>query len=153
MQYARTPVRRLVNTLETARIRLGIAPRHRYLLTVDGRRTGQPHTTPVGLVEHGSERWLVAPYGEVGWVRNARAAGRVWLQRGRRREECAIAEAAPAEAGPILQEYLHLEPITRPFFDAPPDAPVAAFEAESAKHPVLRLRPVRPMDSGSPALP
>jgi deazaflavin-dependent oxidoreductase (nitroreductase family) len=146
MQYARTPVRRLVNTLETARIRLGIAPRHRYLLTVAGRSTGIPHTTPVGLVEHGSERWLVAPYGEVSWVRNARAAGRVWLERGRRREQFAIGAASPAEAGPVLREYLRLEPITGPFFDAAPEAPVSAFIAESPGHPVFRLRAPQALD-------
>lgn len=139
MQYVRTPVRRLVNTLETARIRLGIAPRHRYLLTVAGRGTGQPHTTPVGLVEHGSERWLVAPYGEVAWVRNARAAGVVRLGRGRRVELLSITEADPTVAGAVLKAYAALEPITRPFFEASPAAPAAAYAAEAARHPVFRL--------------
>ena len=106
MHYARTPVRRLINGLEWTRIRLGIAPRQRFLLTVNGRRTGRPHTTPISVVQHGSERWLVAPYGEVSWVQNARAAGRVTLERGRRREECEIAEVSPTEAGPLLLEYV-----------------------------------------------
>ena len=30
MEYARTPVRRLINMLEWTRIRLGIAPRQRF---------------------------------------------------------------------------------------------------------------------------
>ena len=30
-------------------------------------------------------------------------------------------------------------PITRPFFDAAPDAPIQAFEAEASRHPVFRL--------------
>ena len=140
MQYTRTPVRRLINILEWTRIRLGIAPRQRFLLTVNGRRTGRPHTTPVAVVQHGSERWLVAPYGDVSWVQNARAAGRVWLSRGRRREECEIAEVSPTAAGPILQEYVTMEPITRPFFGASVDTPVAAFAADAAKHPVFLLR-------------
>ena len=89
------------------------------------------------MVQHGSERWLVAPYGEVSWVQNARAAGRVWLARGRRREECEIAEVNPIEAGPVLLEYVTMEPITRPFFDAPVGAPVAAFAANAATHPGL----------------
>jgi deazaflavin-dependent oxidoreductase (nitroreductase family) len=139
MRYSRTPSRRLVNAIERARIRLGVAPRHRYLLTVAGRRTGLPHTTPVGLVEHGPDRWLVAPYGDVSWVRNARAARMVRLERGRSGELCAVAEVGPGEAGPVLREYLSLEPITRPFFDTPPDAPDAAFTAEAADHPVFRL--------------
>jgi len=140
MQYTRTPVRRLINILEWTRIRLGIAPRQRFLLTVKGRRTGRPHTTPVAVVQHASERWLVAPYGDVSWVHNARAAGRVWLSRGRRREECEIAEVSQTAAGPILQEYVTMEPITRPFFGASVDTPVAAFAADAAKHPVFLLR-------------
>ena len=139
MQYARTPVRRLINMLEWTRIRLGFAPRQHFLLTVTGRRTGRPRTTPVSVVQHGSERWLVAPYGEVSWVQNARAAGRVWLQRGRRREEYQIAEVSATEAGPVLRHYVSIEPITGPFFDAPVNAPVAAFTAEAAKHPVFSL--------------
>jgi deazaflavin-dependent oxidoreductase (nitroreductase family) len=140
MQYARTPVRRLLNILERTRIRLGIAPRQRFLLTVTGRRTGRPHATPVAIVQHGPERWLVAPYGDVSWVQNARVAGRVWLSRGRRREECEIAEVSPNAAGPILKEYVTMEPITRPFFGAPATAPVDAFAADAAKHPVFLLR-------------
>ncbi|HYH91856.1 MAG TPA: nitroreductase family deazaflavin-dependent oxidoreductase [Candidatus Saccharimonadales bacterium] len=140
MQYARTPVRRLLNLLEWTRIRLGIAPRQRFLLTVTGRRTGRPHTTPVSIVQHGSERWLVAPYGEVSWVQNARVAGRVWLSRGRRREECEIAEVSPIATGRILQEYVTMEPITRPFFAGPATAAVDAFAADAARHPVFLLR-------------
>jgi deazaflavin-dependent oxidoreductase (nitroreductase family) len=147
MQYARTPVRRLINRLEWTRIRLGFAPRQHFLLTVTGRRTGRPHTTPVSVVQHGSERWLVAPYGEVGWVHNARAAGRVSLERGRRREECGIAEVSPTETGALLQEYAAMEPITRPFFGAPANGPVAAFAVDAAKHPVFRLlSPITPQD-------
>jgi deazaflavin-dependent oxidoreductase (nitroreductase family) len=140
MQYARTPVRRLINILERTRIRLGIAPRQRFLLTIAGRRTGRPHTTPVAIVQHGSERWLVAPYGDVSWVQNARVAGRVWLSRGRRREECEIAEVSPIAAASILQEYVTMEPITRPFFADPATAAVDAFAADAAKHPVFLLR-------------
>jgi len=138
--YSRTPMRRLVNGIERARIRLGLAPGHRYLLTVGGRRSGRPTSTPVGLVEYGPDRWLVAPYGEVNWVRNARAAKSVRLERGGRGEDFAITEVSPAEAAPVLKAYVDsLEPITRPFFDAVPQSPDGAFAAEAAKHLVFRL--------------
>ena len=55
-------------------LRLGVSPPHTYLLTLRGRKSGHPYSTPVTLVEEAGERWLVAPFGEVGWVRNARAA-------------------------------------------------------------------------------
>ena len=53
----------------------------------------------------GGERWLVAPYGDRNWVKNARAAGWVELRRGRRRERLAVEELAPADAVPVLREY------------------------------------------------
>jgi hypothetical protein len=99
------------------------------------------HATPVTLVEEGQERWLVAPYGEVGWVRNARAAGAVTLTRGRRLEIVAIRELGPTEAAPVLKRYVTSVPITRPFFDVTPESHLGAFEAEAARHPVFRLLP------------
>jgi deazaflavin-dependent oxidoreductase (nitroreductase family) len=63
--------------------RAGIGPAH--LLTTRGRKTGRARTTPVILVQQDKQRWLVAPYGAVSWVLNARAAGRVTLRRGRDR--------------------------------------------------------------------
>jgi hypothetical protein len=91
------------------------------------------------LVDDGRHRWLVAPYGEVGWVRNARAAGEVTLRRGRRAETVAIVEVVPAEAAPVLKRYVSEVPITRPYFDVTPASDLAAFAAEAARHPVFRL--------------
>jgi len=87
----------------------------------------------------------VAPYGEVAWVRNARAAGSVELRRADRREAYGIEPAADAEARDILVDYLELEPITRPFFAAGTDASGQRFQYDSVAHPVLRLQPVGPM--------
>jgi hypothetical protein len=93
----------------------------------------------VTLVEEGTNRWLVAPYGEVSWVRNARAAGQVTLNRGRHTETVAIAERGPEEAAPVLKQYVTKIPITRPFFDVKPDSPIEAFVAEAHRHPVFRI--------------
>jgi deazaflavin-dependent oxidoreductase (nitroreductase family) len=122
-------------------LRLGLAPRTTVLLTVPGRRTGRPRSTPVTLVEEDGQRWLVAPYGPVGWVHNARAAGQVELSRGRRSETVWLKELAPEAAAPILKAYLDRVPITRPYFDVTPDAPLAAFAAEAPKHPVFQVDP------------
>lgn len=112
-----------------------------YLLTVPGRKSGKPHSTPVTLVERGGQRYLVAPYGEVGWVRNARAVGSVTLSRGRARERIDITELAPAEAAPVLKQYAEEVPIVRPYFDADKDSSLAHFEAEAPRKPVFRLVP------------
>jgi deazaflavin-dependent oxidoreductase (nitroreductase family) len=137
--YRLGPSRRLINRLVRLLLRLGLGPRATYLLVVPGRRSGALYSTPVTLVEEESERWLVAPYGEVGWVRNARAAGRVTLRRGRRAEAVAIVELEPPAAAPVLKRYVTGVPITRPFFDATPGSDLAAFVAEAPRHPVFRV--------------
>ena len=121
-------------------LRVGFAPAGTYLLTVRGRRTGAPHSTPVTLVEREGGRWLVAPYGAVGWVRNARVAGRVRLSRGRRCEDLEIDEISGNEAAAVLQSYVREVRVVRPFFDAAPDSPLTQFAAEVSRHPVFRLR-------------
>jgi deazaflavin-dependent oxidoreductase (nitroreductase family) len=128
-----------VNRLVRLLLKLGWMPGPTYLLTVRGRRTGRPFSTPVTLVEEGGARWLVAPYGDVGWVRNARAAGQVTLSRGGRSETLPIRELPPAEAAPVLQRYVTRVPITRPYFDVRLDSPLAAFVQEAPRHPVFRL--------------
>ena len=140
-------MRRLTDAFISATIRLGVGPSQRCLLTVVGRRTRMSRTTPVSLVIVGSTRYLVAPYGEVEWVRNARAAPWLTLARKARTEHFRLAEISAAEAGPVLARYLKLEPITRPYFDVAPDAPPEAFVAEASTHPVFRLMPVSPGDA------
>lgn len=137
--YRLSATRRAVNALVRTLLRVGLGPPRTYLLTVRGRHTGAPRSTPVTLVEGGGQRWLVAPYGAVSWVRNARAAGRVTLSRGCRSETAALAELGPLESAPVLRQYVREVPITRPFFDATPDAPLETFAAEAPRHPVFRI--------------
>ena len=86
------------------------------------------------------ERWLVAPYGERSWVRNARAAGWVELRRGRSNERLRVQELEPAEAVPVLREYYRLGRVTRPFFDVTLTSSDAEWLAEAPRHPVFLLR-------------
>jgi deazaflavin-dependent oxidoreductase (nitroreductase family) len=131
--------RRAANALVSALLRLGLGPARTYLLTVAGRRSGTPRTTPVTLVEEGGQRWLVAPYGEVAWVRNLRAAGKATLSRGWRTDPIRVREIATDEAAPVLKMYVTRVPITRPYFDAKPESDLAAFRAEAPRHPVFAI--------------
>ncbi len=137
--YQLGPMRRAVNRLVTAMLRLGIGTRSSYLLTTTGRKTGQPRTTPVVLVETDGQRWLVSPYGQVSWVHNVRATPEVTLRRGRTIAILHAEEVAPDVAGPILKRYLHHARITAPFFDATTDDPAGTFAAEAEGHPVFEL--------------
>ena len=141
--YALGASRRLVNAGISALARLGLAGRHTYILMVKGRKTGRVYSTPVTLIEDG-ERWLVAPYGEVGWVRNARAAGEVEITRSRRSETMNIEEVAPEQAAPVLKQYLNSVSVVRPFFDVTPESPLDEFVTEAPRHPVFRLTAKQP---------
>jgi deazaflavin-dependent oxidoreductase (nitroreductase family) len=138
-QYRLTRWRRVLNWLVRALLRVGLGPRHTYRLTVRGRRSGKLYSTPGTLVEEGDQRWLVAPYGEVGWLRNARAAGEVILSRGRHSETVRIVELGRQESAPLLKRYVTEVPITRRFFAAGPDASVDVFAQEAPRHPVFRV--------------
>jgi deazaflavin-dependent oxidoreductase (nitroreductase family) len=131
---------RMENALITTLLRAGVKMGTTSLLTVRGRKSGQPHTVPVVLVEQDGERWLVAPYGVVQWVRNIRAAGTATLTRGRRSETISVTELPAQEAAPILKEYLlHVSGGVRSYFDARKDAPLEAFEREASRHPVFQI--------------
>ncbi|WP_410616291.1 nitroreductase family deazaflavin-dependent oxidoreductase [Amycolatopsis sp. lyj-109] len=110
-----------------------------FLLTTRGRRSGEDRTTPVNVLEVGGDRWLVSPYGLVGWVYNLRADPTARLWRGRRRETWEVEEADAAAAGPVLRAYVRKIPVTAPFFDAKLTGSPEDFAAEADRHPVFRL--------------
>ena len=137
--FRQTPLRQLGNLLITPLARLGLAGKRTHILTVRGRKSGRRYSTPVQLVIDDGERWLVAPYGEREWVKNARAAGEGDLTRGGRTRRHRIEEVGADEAAPVLREYLRTTPVVTSFFDAEADAPLDAFAAEADRHPVFRL--------------
>jgi deazaflavin-dependent oxidoreductase (nitroreductase family) len=130
------------NAIMSVLARAGLVPRSCLLIT-RGRKTGRARANPVVPVDHDGRRWLVAPYGAVSWVRNARASGRVILTRRGRTREYAICEVTPETAGPVLRQYVRIAPATRRYFQAAADSPVEDFIAEAGRHPVFELNPVR----------
>ena len=127
----------------SALVSAGLVP-HSYLLTTQGRRTGRARKNPVLVVEHDGRRWLVAQYGAVSWVHNARAAGHVRLTRRRDTRDYAIREVDGTEAGPLLQRYVQIASATRKYFQADQNYPVKSFIAEAGQHPVFELTPIGP---------
>ena len=114
------------------------------LITMRGRKTGLPRTTPITIVQAQGRRWVLAPFGEVNWVRNLRAAGRATVSVRRRTEEVTAVELTPTEAaaffrdvlGPLVQRYGWLaEWIVRNIDQINIDQPVEAAEGR----PVFEL--------------
>jgi hypothetical protein len=97
------------------------------------------HSVPVVLVEQGKNRWLVAPYGVVDWVKNARASGRVNLSHLKWSEDFAIPELPAEESTRILKKYPEQNPITKPYFDAPVNSARDEFVKEARSRPVFEL--------------
>jgi deazaflavin-dependent oxidoreductase (nitroreductase family) len=137
--YRRSPGRRALNLVVRPLARIGLTGPRTHLLTVPGRKTGRPWSTPISLVEWEGERFAVAPYGDRNWVRNARAAGFVELRRGRTRERLAVDELEPEQSVPVLREYYRRSRVTHAFFDVDASSPDSAWLAEAPRHPVFRL--------------
>lgn len=143
--YRVTGGARFANALLGFLLRAGLGPKFMRLLTVAGRKSGEPRSTPVVPVQTEQGHWLVAPYGEVGWVLNTRSAGTVTLRRGRTSETLAATELGPREAVPVLREYLAMKPVGKyvgAYFDVTPESSDDAIEADAPRHPVFELHPV-----------
>ena len=132
-------VRRTINTYVTAQIRKGKMADNMYLLTTLGRKSGAERTTPVTLLFADGDRYVVSPYGNVGWVYNVRSSPLAEISRGGKKEEIALEELDPESAGPILKQYVQEVSVVRSFFDAGPDSPVTDFIVEADRHPVFRI--------------
>ena len=132
---------RMGNAITTLLLRRGVKLATNTLLTVPGRKSGLPRTTPVTIIEHDGRRYVQSPFGEVDWVRNLRAAGTATLTRGRHVETVAAIELTAEEAAPVLRQALMMAPaLIRSHYDVAPDASDAAIVAEARRHPVFELR-------------
>jgi deazaflavin-dependent oxidoreductase (nitroreductase family) len=139
--YRRHLGTRVINLWFRALTTLGLGASYRQILTVPGRKTGRPHSTPVDVIEVGGDRWLVAGYGPANWVLNTRAHGKVALRRGGHSETYKVEEAGAEDAIPVLRKYIAEIHVTRPYFDATANSSDEAVAAELSRHAVFRLIP------------
>jgi deazaflavin-dependent oxidoreductase (nitroreductase family) len=114
------------------------------VLAVRGRTSGVWRTTPVNLLDHQGQRYLVSPRGEGQWVRNLRAAETGELRVGRRTEPFRGRELSDEEKTPVIRAYLKLWKFeVGVFFDGVgPDSSDAEILAIAAEHPVFEVLPV-----------
>lgn len=132
----------LTKTLLRAGVKLVGFGTPTYLLTVRGRKSGQPRTTPISVVERDGKRYLMTPYGVVDWVRNLRAAGEATLTRGHLTQTIRAQELPSGEASLVLQAFIQSgHPIGR-FFGTPAGATREEFERQALIHPVFVLQSV-----------
>ena len=123
-------------------IGLGVGLKHNYLCEVRGRKSGRIFSAPIDLLEVAGRRYLVAPRGETNWVRNARAAGRIVLRKGRQREEFVVREVGRAQRPALLKAYLDRFALTvQRYFPLPRESPVSDFVPIAERYPVFELTP------------
>ncbi|WP_084369660.1 nitroreductase family deazaflavin-dependent oxidoreductase [Microbispora sp. ATCC PTA-5024] len=91
------------------RVGLPIGPIH--LLTVPGRTSGLPRTTPVAPVVVDGVHYVLQAYPNSDWAKNARAAGQGVLTRGRRSQAVDLAEVPEARRADILREFPRQNPL------------------------------------------
>src|SRR5258708_24213421 len=110
-----------------------------YLFTVRGRKSGQPRTVVLAIMERNGKRYVGSPYGIVDWVRNLRVAGEAILTRGRRAETVNARELPTDEAALILREETRGgKPFTR-FYGVSADSSLEEVERPVCTHPLFVL--------------
>jgi deazaflavin-dependent oxidoreductase (nitroreductase family) len=141
--YRASQARRWADKVMSWLLRHGRGPGFMRLLTVTGRVTGEPRTTPVVPVRRDANVWVVSPFGSVSWVRNVRAAGQLDLHRGDERTTYDAREIDVVEAIPVLRAYLSMPSarFVQHDFDITSDSTDEAFALEALRHPVFALTP------------
>jgi deazaflavin-dependent oxidoreductase (nitroreductase family) len=95
-----------VNPINRLLLSAGVPMGPNVLITVRGRKSGLPRTTPVSIAENSGRRGLISPFGQVNWVRNLRASGRATITVGQRKEEVTAVELGPTDAAEFIRDVL-----------------------------------------------
>jgi hypothetical protein len=131
---------RIVKGLQKLGIRTGPA----MVLTVPGRKSGHPRSTPMTPFEFQGGLYTVAGFPRADWAATPRPPGAGTLSRGRKSRRVKIVELTPEEARPVLRAFPVEVPIGVGFGkrsglvrDGTPDE----FEALAGRCPVFRFDP------------
>jgi deazaflavin-dependent oxidoreductase (nitroreductase family) len=115
------------------------------VLTVPGRKSGKPRSTPVTPMIVDGRRYVVGGLPGADWTANVRAAGEATVRQGRRTDRVRMVEMPVEEARPLLREFPVLVPTGVSFMKNAglvtgphPDE----FEALAGRCPVFRLDPL-----------
>jgi deazaflavin-dependent oxidoreductase (nitroreductase family) len=134
-----------VNKIMMAVHKLGVSTGPVRVLTVVGRKSGQPRSTPATPFTHAGHVYVAGGYPRADWVLNARAAGEGTVTRGRSSERVTFVELTADEARPVFRVFPKEVPAGVGFYkrsglvtDGTPDE----FEALAGHCPVFRLDPV-----------
>ena len=138
------PANRIIVALQRV---FGLSIGTMHVLTVPGRKSGKLRSTPVSLMRHGKERYVVGGIPGADWVKNVRASGWGILSYRRKSERIRLVELPVEEGAPILREFPRLVPhgvqFFRSMYPLPGDSTLLpdAFEKLAPVCPVFRIEP------------
>jgi uncharacterized protein (DUF302 family) len=110
-------------------------------LSVRGRRTGRWHTTPVAILEHNGERYLISYRGASDWARNLEVSHSARLIRRGNVEEISVVDVPVDDRGALLSAYADR------YGKMPTVGPVLRALSDPADHPVFRITSSRSTDA------
>jgi deazaflavin-dependent oxidoreductase (nitroreductase family) len=136
-----------MNKVMIAVQKLGIPTGPAMVLTVPGRKSGEPRSTPMTPFRFDGGLYVVAGYPGADWAANARAAGIGTLSRGRRGQRVAIVELTAEQARPVLRAFPVQVPVGVTFAKRSGtvvDGTSDEFEALAGRLAVFRFDPIDP---------
>lgn len=131
---------RVANRILMLMIRLGIGPGQ--ILTTIGRKTGEERSVPVTPIHVDGQEYLVAPYGEVAWVHNARANPSVTMRKGGTLRRVHLVEVT-LDRPDVVKAYWDKTPYPRAYMDVPGEATVDDFASVAGRFPIFRVEEAR----------
>ncbi len=151
--------RRLIRVFNPAFVRylrVGLPGGPNVLLTVRGRTSGRPRSTPVAMLRFGERRFVQASFGEVNWVKNIRASGQALVRQGRREDRVDAVELTSEAAAAVMLDALKpygasrllrkvVGPTIRPpvgvmrYFGVRVDSTRDQYVAEAVRRPLFEL--------------
>lgn len=149
-------VLRLVNPVFIRYLGVGLPGGPNVLLAMRGRSSERVYRVPVAMLDLDGRRFVQAAFGEVGWVRNLRAAGQARITKGRRTFIVDAVELPPETAGAVMRDALApfgrsrlvravVGPTTRPpvgvlrYFGVRVDETLHEYIADARRQPLFEL--------------
>ena len=127
-----------------SRAGIGFGDKGPVVLTVTGRKSGKPRSTPVTPMVVDGKRYVAGLPGAE-WIANARAAGQATLRRGRRTEQVRMIELPVDEQRPMLRRLPTEVPGWIGFLRGGglvTDGTPEEFEALADTMPIFRFDPI-----------
>jgi deazaflavin-dependent oxidoreductase (nitroreductase family) len=129
---------RLVNKLVTFLVNRGKTDS--WILATTGRVSGNRHEVPVTPVEVDGVKYLCAPYGRVGWVRNIEAQPQATMKHGGASIRFTAEPVEGEEAGRAFAKYYaDNKKYIDPYVAIAGDKTITDFTAATRRYPVFKV--------------